>query len=90
MTHAQALQRLRRCRENQPEAHQVLVAGEIVDALLDHEAKARMLRVLGVPEIHIPAVQADPSCRKLVDDLFEAIEDCAQVAAEYMEAKRAR
>ena len=34
MTHADAMKRLRGCRELQPDAMQVIVAAEIVDALL--------------------------------------------------------
>lgn len=35
MTYADALKRLRQCRNNQPDAMQILVAAEIVTALLD-------------------------------------------------------
>ena len=35
MSHADAMKRLRGCRELQPDAMQVIVAAEIVDALLD-------------------------------------------------------
>lgn len=34
MTRSDALKRLRQCRDNQPDAMQILVAAEIVDALI--------------------------------------------------------